>query len=1106
MFPSKSESLPKSFRRFGAFLTLALLAATLSYSTSTASLKKDGKLPGANTSRGKTATKAKRSMNLKLPVTSVSSSLLPQANLAETVATYAADCTTPKTVFHLGETVCAKTTGVTPVSPAQRSLTWSNPLVVVQRTDLENSADDTFTIPTSETSVIDSLVIDNRGTWRVNLVPAGRSVVRASAFFTVQDPQNPATDLNVYNSVDNPEGLVPAGTNVTVRTIVTNFGPDDATNVELNEAVPSNASFVSDTQDSGPSFNCVDPSAGGTGSSVCTIATLAKGAQAEFTFIYEVNAGAPKGTLIASLATVTSDTGELRTGDNSWTAKATVTDNANAVICAVGCPANITVGANTTQNNASGAIVTFASDIESSGDCGTVSANPASGSFFPVGTTSVSVNSSTGGGSCSFTVTVVDTPAPSITCAADQTAQATGSELEVSVNVNAPTATGNNVQTTGARSDNRALDDPYPVGTTTITWTARECNDPPDCSDPFARSATCTQKIIVTSSDAPTISCPNNKTFTASGCETTLTSGQIGTPTTSGTNVTVDSDRSDHLALTDPFPTGQTVITWTATDDAGRVASCNQVITVNSTGSDTTPPTLNVPANINTTTTSCSLVLDDELGVATADDNCSSSVSIVRTGVPVGFVFPTGTTTITYTATDGSGNHTTGTQTVTVLESPAVPPTITAPADLTFNTGAGATSCGTFVGDATLGTASANDNCPGVTVARTGVPSGNIFPVGTTTVTYTATDASGNTASANQTVTVADDTPPIVTAPAAVTLFTGTGATSCGVTVSNLDGTLGTGSATDNCSGVGAVTRTGVASGNEFPVGTTTLTYSATDAHGNSASATQVVTVVDNTLPIVTAPAAITLLTGPGAASCGVTVSNLDATFGTGSATDNCPGVGPVTRTGVPSGNNFPVGTTTLTYSATDAHGNTGSATQLVTVVDNTAPIISCPASITLEPTCPSGAVGTYTAPTGTDNCPGATTTRTAGLASGSVFPIGTSTVTYTANDAHGNSASCSFTVTVLTPQVVVQNLISSVNASSLTGTQKTGLLAKLNAALSAINNGQTNVACNKLSDFVNNVGTLISHGDISAIQGNGWISSANHVRNTIGCTNLPCS
>ena len=182
------------------------------------------------------------------------------------------------------------------------------------------------------------------------------------------------------------------------------------------------------------------------------------------------------------------------------------------------------------------------------------------------------------------------------------------------------------------------------------------------------------------------------------------------------------------------------------------------------------------------------------------------------------------------------------------------------------------------------------------------------------------------------------------------------------------------------------------------------------------------------------------------------------------------------------------------------------SASQTVTVNDTENPVISCPTDIVLEATCPLGANAVYTTPVGTDNCPGATTTRTAGLASGSTFPIGTTTVTHRVTDASGNTASCSFNVTVLTPQAVIQNLITSVSNSSLTGTQKNGLLAKLTAALDGINQGKTTVACNKLSDFVNNVQTLVSHGDITSAQGTSWINSANHVRNTIGCTNLGCS
>src|SRR5438477_140844 len=59
------------------------------------------------------------------------------------------------------------------------------------------------------------------------------------------------------------------------------------------------------------------------------------------------------------------------------------------------------------------------------------------------------------------------------------------------------------------------------------------------------------------------------------------------------------------------------------------------------------------------------------------------------------------------------------------------------------------------------------------------------------------------------------------------------------------------------------------------------------------------------------------------------------------------------------------------------------------------------------------GAVVSWTAPTATDNCAGATITQTAGLASGSLFPAGVTTVTYTATDAAGNTAACTFTVTV---------------------------------------------------------------------------------------------
>jgi hypothetical protein len=130
---------------------------------------------------------------------------------------------------------------------------------------------------------------------------------------------------------------------------------------------------------------------------------------------------------------------------------------------------------------------------------------------------------------------------------------------------------------------------------------------------------------------------------------------------------------------------------------------------------------------------------------------------------------------------------------------------------------------------------------------------------------------------------------------------------------------------------------------------------------------------------------------------------------------------GTMTQTaGIPSGGTFPVGTTTNTYQVTDPSGNTASCSFTVTVNDTQNPTITCPANMTV--TTPIGsctAVANYTV-TAADNCPGVTTALQSGLASGSAFPLGVNTVTWRATDASGNTAQCSFTVTVLDGQLPV--------------------------------------------------------------------------------------
>src|SRR5690606_10766817 len=100
-----------------------------------------------------------------------------------------------------------------------------------------------------------------------------------------------------------------------------------------------------------------------------------------------------------------------------------------------------------------------------------------------------------------------------------------------------------------------------------------------------------------------------------------------------------------------------------------------------------------------------------------------------------------------------------------------------------------------------------------------------------------------------------------------------------------------------------------------------------------------------------------------------------------------------------------------------DGHGNMSTQTQTVIIDDVSAPVFSsCPSSITTNNNLGAcGAVVNYTIPTATDNCGTATVvqTDTTGLTSGSLFPIGTTTIEYTATDTHGISSICSFTITI---------------------------------------------------------------------------------------------
>lgn len=178
---------------------------------------------------------------------------------------------------------------------------------------------------------------------------------------------------------------------------------------------------------------------------------------------------------------------------------------------------------------------------------------------------------------------------------------------------------------------------------------------------------------------------------------------------------------------------------------------------------------------------------------------------------------------------------------------------------------------------------------------------------------------------------------------------------------------------------------------------------------GTTATCTSVVVKYDDVGPVVsTCPKDIIVVNEAGL--CGAKVS-----FDLPTGVDACSDKVEIKKVaGLDPGSFFPVGITEVKYELSDPIGNISVCSFKVTVEDKEKPKITCVANIEMDNDpgeC--GAIVTYEAPVGTDNCPGVVTKRTEGLGSGAFFPVGVTTETYTVTDAAGNIESCSFTITV---------------------------------------------------------------------------------------------
>jgi len=446
------------------------------------------------------------------------------------------------------------------------------------------------------------------------------------------------------------------------------------------------------------------------------------------------------------------------------------------------------------------------------------------------------------------------------------------------------------------------------------------------------------------------------------------------------------------------FPLGVTQMTTTFMDSSSNMTSSAMQVTVK----DHEPPVITCPSDLVYYLPRNSKTFYTGYNIPLATDNCSTiafAAHIVSGFGQFGY-HPCSVTTETYAAQDGSGNTSTCSFKISVLDT--IKPTITCPDPVYFKTDVGKSYT-----TITYGVPTGSDYVSSfVTIGKlSGKASGDTAGIGIHTAIWTATDSSGNVATCPVKITVSDEQAPNLICPGNIYKVNDPG--SCSAVVNYtvapaLDNDL-------TYYTPSLISGFGLPSGSAFPLGTTNVAYTVADASNNKAFCTFNVTVADTVKPVFTksCPHDTTLSVTP--AICGAMVALPSLT-----GTDNgCVSPSLDLMNGSVSGR-YEVGTTTQMYRLRDGAGNARYCSYNVTVVDNNTLTVTCPNNIDLN-TDP-GKCSAYVIIPSPVIAPFYNSCISYGYTSsypaGSNFPIGSTALTYTVT-ANGNNASCNLTVTI---------------------------------------------------------------------------------------------
>ncbi|MFK7969522.1 MAG: HYR domain-containing protein [Bacteroidia bacterium] len=410
---------------------------------------------------------------------------------------------------------------------------------------------------------------------------------------------------------------------------------------------------------------------------------------------------------------------------------------------------------------------------------------------------------------------------------------------------------------------------------------------------------------------------------------------------------------------------------------------------------DTVKPVLTCPLDQDVIANASCVTIADYTALATVTDNCDMGLTANAQFPPSGITIQD-TTTITLYASDGNGNIGECTFDVNVVDN--TPPTITqCPPNQFSNVNV---NCQAVIINF-VPTVVVTDNCDGApTVVQSPAP-GTLAGLGTQTVNITATDFHGQSSVCSFDITVADQTPPTITCPSDTTLGL---SVLCSAFIPDYRGLV---VANDNCAGALVPVQSPIAVSAGASGNVTTVTMTVNDG-SQSASCTFDVTAIDTFPPVVTGPVDQNIYRQAG---CEAVLPDWTASGSPlGFANDFCDGFFLAQGQFPPAGLKFYRDTTFKVFLiATDAAGNVGQDSFLVTVSDTTSPMVLCPMNdtVSVDANC-NYLLTSYSALGSMDNCGPVTVTQSPAAG----ITVNTNqTITLTASDTSNNTSSCSFEV-----------------------------------------------------------------------------------------------